>query len=620
MLSRIIPFVRLPKDLADFSYSVPDEWQNVIKPGQIVQVPFRNKKILGLVKTIEDSNTAGLKSIVSVVNTTPFLNPEYISFLTELAGMYGVSPSVMIKIALPPLQITKFKKIKISDVRASTHKNNKAEYFQYHNTHEHQSAFEHYKNESIVIIVPELINTNEVLSVLPPERASATAVWHGELSSKEQVELWFKIRNGEIKTLIGTRSAVFLPLTQSFDRIIIDYEHAENHKHWDQSPRYHTKDIAKLLNRNFGLAYTEMSYSPSANSYYYIHKKNYQLMTGETLEFPQNKKLPIISDIQGAKGKFSVSITNELDTIVNSDVDGDILFLVNRKGYATAVICQDCGERALCPHCQLPLVYHTESNDMRCHYCGYSEPTRISCPVCRSPFIRLTGLGIEQMARQIEELIPAKSSWKIMSVDADTEKMKNERGKRILIGTDAALKMIDWEKLRLVVLVDFDRRLAMPELMAQEDLWHLIQEVQFYKPSETNFYIQTRKPDHGLLRALAEPDRWYRLELNHRRALNFPPYSYVVRYLASGKTIAEAESKARHMVAVIEQALTKEPKKIILEGPLQAEPRFLRGGYWNVGIAKISEPSISKTVKWLNQFVPANWKIDPNPRSLLSPH
>ena len=638
MLARIIPLVRLPKDFVDFSYTIPENYFSAsdttleqkkcssLLVGHIVQIPFRNKKILGLVRAIEDTNSVGLKPIIQLVNPTPFLGSSYITFLTELAHLYGVSVSVMAKIALPPLQITKYKKTKLSEWIEHQKKPEKAEYYYYKNTAEHQDAFVHYNHEALAIIVPEITKLQEVLSLLPQNRAASAVLWHSELSIKEQQEVWHKIRNHEVRTLIGTRGAVFLPLTQSFDRIVIDYEQSSNHKHWDQSPRFMTKDIGKLLHRNFGLSYTEMSYSPSTASYFYVHKKNYEIENKDGLTFPTiktldeyGKPLPIIINNEGSGKQFSEPIIRKIETCIASEEDGDIVFLVNQKGYASAVICRDCGERTLCPRCALPLVYHARENDLKCHYCGHSEATRSHCAECRSPFIRLGGSGIESIAANIEDSIQKNNDWKIVLVDAGSA-LENNQEKRIIIGTDAALKIIRWEKLRCIVFVDFDRRFAMPELMAQEDLWHLIHEIQFYKPKTTPFYIQTRKPEHGLLRSLTEPDRWYRLELNHRQALQFPPYSYVVRYLAPGNTADAARVKTNAVLSTINTRLTNEPKKIILHGPLIAEPAFVRGNYWSIIIAKISESSITEATHWLTTMIPPDWKIDPNPRSLLSPH
>lgn len=618
MIAEIIPFVRLPRQLATFTYAVPPELAGHLAIGQYVKIPFRTQKIFGLVVEIKPNQANGLKSVEKIINPIPLIGHDYIEYLKKVANFYGVSLSMVSTLALPPLQSQKITDIEVAPWNSKKGApGQKPTYHWYHSPIDHLAAYAEYSAESIVIIVPEVNRISEVKASLSPERQAETLLWSSDMSVKEQRLVWFAIRNHTAHTLIATRGGLWLPLQQSFDRIILDYEHSINHKHWDQAPRYHTKDLAKLLSRNFGLDYTEMSYSPSVSSWYFINNGNY-LISNPT---PQKLNLPTI--IQQSPGPYTGVIhTATVNYIENSlTPETDVVIIHNRKGTASQLFCRDCGFVNRCSQCDLPLVFHKEKNQLQCHYCNEEKIIPLLCSQCGSSNIAVTGTGIEGIVTEIKKKINLNNSEIYQaSADEPLPELINPQMNRVIVGTNSVLPNLDWKRVKLLVMLDLDRQLQFPEYEAEETVWHLIHDSMFHLPKEARFLVQSRLPDHSCYTLLNKTEDWYTKEIRVREQLGYPPFSYLIRYLISGKTEIEAQEKARAIATALTHQLTNRAKKIILQGPIATEPKYSRGAYWNILMLKITESDILANGQLLNSLIKSNVKIDPHPISLLSPH
>ena len=503
----------------------------------------------------------------TIINSIPLVGADYLTHLKNLASFYGVSLSVATTLALPPLQSRKIMEMEIEpwQEKHRVASGEKPIYHWYKTTAEHSAAYAEYSNEKVVIIVPEVGRIPEVMAVLSSERQSHALIWSSELSQKEQREIWFKIRNHAAQTLVATRSALWLPLQQSFDRIIVDYEHSENHKQWDQTPRYHTKDLAKLFSRNFGVAYSEMSYSPSVTSFYFIGNGNYSSVNSAVRYFDS----PIIIQEASNIKKPEKLYTSTMARIMESLVPGtDAVILYNCKG-------------TIFPDTGIPAVVREIKQKI------FDPAVHVITVSAKTPLEKITE--------------------------------KNSTDTRLIVSTHSILGMLDWKRVSIIILLDYDSQLQFAEYAAEEMLWHTIADILFHKNSTTPFIIQTKQLEHRIFASLNQPNDWYAGEIKARELLDYPPFSYLLRYLISGKSEDESKQRAKQTLACLEQQLTKTKKKIIIQGQIQAEPQCARGSYWEVIMLKILESDILSTVLTLNSLMPNTIKIDPHPISLLNP-
>lgn len=617
---KVIPIQRLPKHLSEFDYSVPAELEAKIKPGQLVTIPFRKSEIFGLVLKHESSSPidTNIKSITSIVNEEPFLNESQIQFLQTISQWYEVSLATLLKMSLLPLQKNKLKKINLS--RNTYHitrtKLPKPHYFFYHDQIQHKKHLLSNIKGQALILVPEIHLIDEVRQLLPIKLQKQTVVWHSELSQKQKFSRWLEIRNQEKNIIIGTRGAVFLPF-QNLQSIIIDYEHEENHKHWDQAPRFHAKDVAKLLAKTYGAKLNLMSYSPSCESYFHIHKNNYQQKQAPPIYKGRLGGVTLV-DIQTEHraGNYSIFSGQAEEAIIDSK--NDVFLFLNRLGFATSISCESCGHMDKCNKCGSPLVYHEKTQTLHCHYCHTEKNLALTCPKCSGTMTKLKGKGIQFVEKEVERMFD--KTKEIIRIDSDRkEDLPYSKKPRIIIGTEMAFHYIKWDKTDTIIFLDIDRQLQIPEFKTEEHVWHLIQEVNFRKKAKAQFLIQTFNPKHLIFRSLDEPDRFYRTDLNYRRSLGYPPYNYLVRYFYGHGDIRVARKESDRLYSTFKQALTKAQKKAIITGPIEMHPRYYRRKFWYNILVKLDAKTWQEDLIFLNSFVPQSWRVDPRPISILSP-
>jgi primosomal protein N' (replication factor Y) len=242
--------------------------------------------------------------------------------------------------------------------------------------------------QQIVIIVPEVHHIGDTLSLLDEQHAKHATTWHSGLSTKEQFERWLQVRNGEKRIVIGTRGAILLPY-YNLGKIVIDYEQYANHKHWDQAPRFHVKDIAELLRTSQGTEVTLMSYAPSVETYFRIHKGQY---TSPSMDIEATPGCTVVNLSHEQKAGNYSPISDTLAQAL-STLKGNAFLHLNRLGIATYIGCNECGWRALCPQCTLPQILHTKNKQLTCHYCNITSPLPQICPKCKAHIVTLGALG-----------------------------------------------------------------------------------------------------------------------------------------------------------------------------------------------------------------------------------
>lgn len=622
MIVSVIPLKRLPRQMQWLDYGVPEEYKDVIEVGQLVTIPLRKTVVFGIIFRIEKNIGEELKGkeikpFEKIILTKPLLSTGQLNTIEKVASWYGVSPSVIASIMVPPLQKRKLSKIDIIDNQPAFAKATagKETFCYYKSSTERKDFFAKKIQGNTLLLAPTVHDVQEAYALLTPEQQETCVMWHSNLSQKEQFEAWFAVRNNEKKIIIGTRGSVFLPFF-ALDTIIIDFEHHDQHKHWDQSPRYHAKDVARELARVYQAGLCLASFSPSQEVYFNSHKQHIKSNIPES-QGPLTPPPTLIDLKKEHVGKNFSPISFQAEVCLRDD-KGDTFFYLNRRGYSSSISCSSCAKVVTCETCQLPMTYYMDRHKLKCHPCNYEITILRECPACKGTLTQLKGVGIEQLETFIPHL--EQVTRPVIRIDSDTKVPEFEDDKKyIIVGTDAALPHLRWDKITSIVLVNIDQQLHIPEYTANEDVWHFIETMQYRRRPDSTFLIQTSNPDHVVFRGFKQPDLFYRLDLNLRRALLFPPYSYIGRFFFGHANAEYARIIAEQTHNRIAEALTKTPKKVKLLPPIEMQPKYFRKKYWYAIMVK-SDPDLwQENLVFLNQFIPGDWKIDPHPTSLLAP-
>ncbi|WP_044642538.1 primosomal protein N' [Risungbinella massiliensis] len=393
------------------------------------------------------------------------------------------------------------------------------------------------KDQEAIVLVPEISLTPQMVDRFKGRFGNQVAVLHSRLSSGERYDEWRKIRNQQCRVVVGARSAIFAPFS-NLGLIIIDEEHESSYQQED-SPRYHAREIATWRAEQTGATLLLGSATPSLESY--VRAKKGEIHYIPLLERVEGRPLPSIKLIDmreelrsGNRSMFSKSLREALQSRLEKG-EQSILFL-NRRGYASFVLCRDCGERLTCPHCEVSLTFHQTNRTCRCHYCGYTIPIPSTCPSCESEQIRQFGTGTQRVE---EELVKRFPGIRIVRMDIDTTSRKGsherlltefrERRADVLLGTQMIAKGLDFPDVTLVGVITADQMLYLPDYQASEHAFQLLTQVsgragRHTQPGEV--LIQTYTPDHPSVEMAAnhQIEEFYHKEATSRKRHFYPPF------------------------------------------------------------------------------------------------
>ncbi len=397
---------------------------------------------------------------------------------------------------------------------------------------------------SVIVLVPEIALTPQTVSLFCSFYGERVAVLHSALSAGEKLDAHKRIREGSVDVVIGTRSAVFAPLS-NLGMIIIDEEQEHTYKS-DSDPKYHARDIARFRCARTGSLMLLCSATPSVESFYRAKNGNYSLVC--LRQRYGNATLPRISicDMRRELKSAHLSpISRELihETEMAKARGEQAIIFLNRRGYNNFVNCRECGETLQCPHCSVSLTAHRNhdgTDTLKCHYCGYSAPVPRYCPYCSSDKLTRMGVGTQKAAEELKLFIP---DAKIMRMDADTVTTKHAydrlldsfRAKTadVLIGTQMVAKGHDFPDVTVVGVMGADASLAMDDYRANERSFSLITQVagragRAQKPGVA--IIQTFKPESEIIELCCRGDyeEFYEKEIELRRSYIWPPFCDIV--------------------------------------------------------------------------------------------
>lgn len=407
--------------------------------------------------------------------------------------------------------------------------------------------------KSSIVLVPEISLTPQMVNRFKNRFQESIAILHSRLSEGEKYDEYRKIVRGEVKIVIGARSAVFAPLG-NIGLFIIDEEHTSSYKQ-DNNPKYSAIDIAIERSKYHKSMVILGSATPTLESYAKALKKVYTLV-----ELPNrvcNREMPSVKvvDMNKERGTY---FSKELMSAIRLRLEKkeQIILLLNRRGYSSFVTCSSCGHVEKCPSCDITLTYHKSSNMLRCHYCGYATKHSVVCPNCHEESVKNLGVGTEKIEEELLKLFDCK----VIRMDYDTTSKKGsheriindfKEGKYdILLGTQMIAKGLDFANVTLVGVINADTSLMIPSYKSSENTFQLLCQVSGRSgrgEKKGEVVIQSFNPSHYAIQLAITHDylSFFRQEMNIRRSLGYPPYYYLIsiKVISSNYDVAGGESK-----------------------------------------------------------------------------
>jgi primosomal protein N' (replication factor Y) len=419
--------------------------------------------------------------------------------------------------------------------------------------------------KSALLLVPEIGLTPGTAAQMVAAFGGEVALLHSQLTPDERAEQWHRIRRGEARVVIGTRSAVFAPMPE-LGLILVDEEHDGSYKQ-EETPRYHGRDVAVMRAKLLGCTVVLGSATPSLESWQNAERGRY--MRVEILERVESRPLPKVEMIDmreefretGQEQLFSRQLIEETQATI--DRGEQVIILINRRGYSFVVMCRSCGEKLECENCAISLTYHKPGNEhdlsgavrtgqrLECHYCGFRRGIPKACEKCGSEHLYYLGAGSQQGEERLQELFPGA---RIGRMDRDTVRSRGDMERllgrlhtgeiNLLVGTQMIAKGHDFHGVTLVGVVGADFALGLPDFRAAERVFQLLTQVSGRAgrgelPGKV--LVQTYQPDHYVNKFAREHDYtgFAARELYFRRAMRYPPFSVLANVIIQSERLEE---------------------------------------------------------------------------------
>jgi len=407
---------------------------------------------------------------------------------------------------------------------------------------------------SAILLVPEIGLTPAVAADLHQVFGDEVAILHSALSDRERAEQWHRIKRGDARMVVGTRSAVFAPVAD-LALIIVDEEHDASYKQ-EEMPRYHARDVAVMRAKMTNAVVLLGSATPSLESYFNATKNKYALV--ELPDRVEQRPLPEV-EIVDMRQEFQETgheqvVSRKLAAEIQERLDRNeqVMVLLNRRGYSPVVLCRTCGKKLECANCAISLTHHKREHKMVCHYCGYTAPVPKACVHCGSEYVYFLGTGSEKLEELLHGMFP---QARIARLDRDTvhdradfERTLNaldEGELDLVVGTQMIAKGHDIHGVTLVGVVGADVALGLPDFRAAERTFQLLTQVAGRAgrgQSPGKVILQTYFQDHYAVQYAAHHDfaGFYEKELRFRSWMHYPPYSALANVLVRSNKLDEA--------------------------------------------------------------------------------
>lgn len=446
--------------------------------------------------------------------------------------------------------------------------------------------------KTAVMLVPEISLTPQMLRNFRSRFGDNVAVLHSGLGQGEKFDEWRKCLTGEAKVVLGARSAIFAPL-KNVGIIIIDEEHDQSYVS-ERNPRYVTRKIAEWRKHYNNANLVLGSATPSMETYYEAKQGKIALLelTGRVngRPLPEVRIVNMCKEVlRGNRTIFSDELTRELRSCLSSG--NQAMLFLNRRGYASYVMCRMCGYVAKCERCDVSLVYHREEDRLKCHYCGNMYAPLTECPACGSKFIKEGYIGTEKVADKLREMFPSAT---VLRMDNDSTRTKGAHARilgefgakkaDILVGTQMIAKGHDFPDVTLVGILDADMSLHVADYRSVERTFQLTTQVAG-RAGRANLpgkvILQTYTPNHYVYNYVRSGDYkgFYEKEINLREVTKYPPFSKIVRVLVSGTDDEKASGVLKNIYERVKAVKDAQPDKFIYLAYMRAPVKKIMDEY-----------------------------------------
>jgi len=403
------------------------------------------------------------------------------------------------------------------------------------------------QDKQVLFLLPEIALTTQIIGRLIKYFGKRIGVYHSGYSNNERTEVWSKVlanSQGECDVILGARSALFLPFTR-LGLVIVDEEHEPSFKQHDPAPRYHARDTAIWLAKQFSAKVLLGSATPAVETYWNAIHGKFGLVEMNTrfggLELPEILLCDLRTEIKNKtlKNHFGGQLLTAMEEVLSKGEQ--IILFQNRRGYTPIWECTSCGNIPMCTRCDVSLTYHKQFNQLRCHYCGYHTPPQSTCSACGSNDMRMLGFGTEKIEEDLQTFLPGASAQRM---DFDTTRTKTGYQKiisdfesghtNVLVGTQMVTKGLDFDNVSLVGILQADKMLHYPDFRSMERAYQLMMQVAGRAGRKTKrgrVIIQTYTPDHWIFSLLRTGDykALYTHEIAERFQFGYPPFVRLMR-------------------------------------------------------------------------------------------
>ncbi len=445
--------------------------------------------------------------------------------------------------------------------------------------------------KQVLYMLPEIALTAQIIRRLQEYFGGHIAIYHSKFNANERVEIWNKVKSGEIKVILGARSSLFLPF-KNLSLIIADEEHDGSYKQQDPAPRYHARDAAVYYANLFRAKVLLGSATPSVESYYNCEQQKYGLV--QLTERFGDAQLPSIEliDVKKFQQKGKIAFTEPMLEGIQQSLQQkkQVILFQNRRGYAPYLICNTCGWIPQCKNCDVTLTYHKFKNKLTCHYCGTHYPVIHTCAACGSHDFTQKNFGTEQIEELLNEYFP---DARIARMDYDSVKGKHDHDSLIkqfeqqkldiLVGTQMVVKGLDFDHVNLVGIIDADGILGFTDFRVNEKAYQLMEQVSGRagrKDELGKVLIQVSNTKHPVLSFVQQHqyEALYRYEIDNRKQFGYPPFTRLIQLTFKHKEKHIAEEAAHLLMKGMATNFLKE-----MAGPAQPVVDRIRNQYlWEV--------------------------------------
>ncbi|MDV7699475.1 primosomal protein N' [Chryseobacterium soli] len=397
--------------------------------------------------------------------------------------------------------------------------------------------------KNVLFLLPEIALTKQITQRLEKKYGRHLGFYHQKLTDFERVEVWRRIKQNDIKILVGTKNALFLPY-QNLGLIIVDEEHDSAYRPREITPHFNAKDSALILGGFYGAGVILGSATPSVESYFRARKdKMKYIFLNErfgNVKLPEYELINLkeAQDSKKVSGNFSLRLIEEIKKTI--DEKNQAIILHNRRGYSNVLECESCGYVNYCSNCDVVMTYHKAANEMKCHYCGQRASRPRTCPKCHSENLNEKGVGVEQIHEEVSKLFPDKEVDR-MDVDSMRKKFAYEklyekiedRETDIVVGTQMISKGLDFDHIELVAIPKADSLLYVQDFRAEERAYQLITQVSGRAgrvSGNGKILIQTFNPDHSVFQLIKMNNipKIYKYFLTERQKFHYPPFTKLI--------------------------------------------------------------------------------------------